>query len=75
MNQKELFDQFSLECTMLSYYKAVIQNEFKNSLTEDEARQLICESSEHFETQVSKLRDLKLQTEEFIWSQIKCVRQ
>lgn len=75
MNQKELFDQFSLECTMLSYYKAVIQNEFKNSLTEDEARKLIGESSELFETQVSKLRDLKLQTEEFIWSQIKCVRQ
>ena len=75
MNQKELFDQFNFECDILSGYRAVIQNEFINGLTEDEARQLICESSEHFETQVSKLRDLKLQTEEFIWSQIKCVKK
>lgn len=70
MNQKELFDQFTFECDILSGYRAVIQNEFKNGLTKDEAVQLICDSSEHFEKQVDKLKDLKHQTEEFIWSQV-----
>lgn len=69
MNQKELFDQFKFECDILSGYRAVIQNEFKNRLSEDEARALIGESSEHFETRMPKLRDLKFQIEEFIWSQ------
>jgi len=68
MNQSDLFYQFKLECDILSDYRSVIQNEFKDDLTEAEARKLISESSEHFETQVNKLRNLKLQTEEFIWS-------
>lgn len=71
MNQNDLFHQFKFECDILSGYSAVIQNEFINGLTENEARELIEESSRHFETQISKLRNLKLQTEELIWSKIK----
>jgi len=69
MKQEELYSKFQFECNILTDYRYVIQN--VNELTEDEAKTLIKESSDHFETQVAKLRDLKLQIEEFIWKQVK----
>jgi len=69
MNQEQLYNKFQFECEILTGYRAVIQN--VHDFTEDEAKTLIKESSDHFETQVAKLRDLKLQIEEFIWKQVK----
>lgn len=67
---KELWDQFGFECDCLKHCRNVIQNEFRNGLTEDEAKILIESFEESFEYNVSKLRNTSHKIKEFVWSQI-----
>lgn len=67
---KELWDQFGFECDCLKHCRNVIQNEFVNGLTEDQAKTLIKDFEKSSEYNISKLRDTSMRIKEFIWSQV-----
>lgn len=70
MNQKELWDEFGFKCDRLKDCRNVIQNEFRNGLTENEAKTLIEEFGESFEYNILNFRNLSMRIKEFIWSQV-----
>ncbi len=70
MNQKELWDEFGFECDCLKHCRDVIQNEFREGLSEKQAVILINSIEESFEYNISKLRNTSHKIKEFIWSQI-----
>jgi len=68
---KELWDQFGFECDRLKDCRNVIQNEFRDGLTEGEAKELINGFEESYRKIMNNLEDSNFKIKEFIWSQIK----
>lgn len=71
MNQKELWDEFGFKCDRLKDCRNVIQNEFREGLTEDEAQSLISQFEMSLNMAERDLRETVFQIKEYIWSQIK----
>lgn len=71
MTQKQLWNEFGFRCDRFEDYRRVIQNEFKDGLTEDEAQSLIRQFEMSLNIVERDLRETAFQIKEYIWSQIK----
>ena len=71
VTQKQLWNEFGFCCDRLKDCRNVIQNEFKDGLTEDEAQSLIRQFEMSLNMAERDLRETAFQIKEYIWSQIK----
>ena len=71
MIQKELWDEFGFKCDRLKDCRCVIQNEFREGLSEKQAAMLISSFEENFRKILYDLGDSNTKIKEYIWSQIK----
>ena len=66
---KELLDEFGFKCDCLKHCRDVIQNEFRNGLSDEQSKTLIKDFEKSFEYNISKLRNTSHKIKEYIWSQ------
>ena len=71
MTQEQLWNEFGFRCDRLKDCRNVIQNEFRDGLTEDQADKLIKEFEMFLNMAERDLRTTTFQIKEYIWSQIK----